>query len=73
MLCNDQENAEVTFASTRYVRWFAGVFKSEHLDLDNRSEWRKILISGDLDDTTLYTRLSFSLVGVREGGRGLIY
>jgi len=53
------------------VRRFAGVFKSEHLDLDNRSEWRKILISGDLDDTT--TRLSFSLVGVREGGRGLIY
>lgn len=34
----------------------AGAFKSERLDLDNRWEWRKILINNDLDDTAMRSR-----------------
>lgn len=51
----------------------AGAFTSVRLDLDNRLEWRKILINNDLDDTTTRLSLSLSLflscVGVRKGDR----
>jgi len=48
----------------------AGAFTSERLDLDNRLEWRKILINNDLDDAA--TRLSLSISRGRTRGRSQI-
>lgn len=54
------------------VRWLPGTFKSERLDLDNRLEWRKILINNDLDDTATRISLSLSITRGRARGRSRI-